>query len=161
MRFRNSQILVILAAASIGLPINALAQSAASQQPAQLRSVAHALRISSGDLLDVSVFDTPELSGKLRVDEAGAITLPVAGAIRVADMTSGAAAVTIEDKLRSMDVLKYPHVTVFISEYATQGVTVMGEVKTPGVYSLLKQFMYGVSSGLLPGLATASVYRAF
>jgi hypothetical protein len=38
----------------------------------------HALQIASGDLLDLEVFDTPELSAKLRVDEHGAIALPVA-----------------------------------------------------------------------------------
>ena len=41
----------------------------------------HALQISAGDLLDLSVFDTPELSTKLRVDEQGKVTLPVAGSI--------------------------------------------------------------------------------
>src|ERR1700675_1026708 len=39
--------------------------------------VAHPLQIAAGDLLEVRVFDTPELSCKLRVDEHGAVTLPL------------------------------------------------------------------------------------
>jgi polysaccharide export outer membrane protein len=39
--------------------------------------------------------------------------------------------------LRDSNILKDPHVTVTVLEYATQGVTVVGEVKTPGVYPLL------------------------
>ena len=74
---------------------------------------------------------------KLRVNEAGEITVPVAGAVRVTGMTSEEAAAAVEEKLRSADILKDPHVSVFISEYATQGVTVAGEVKTPGIYPLL------------------------
>jgi len=48
---------------------------------------AHALRISAGDLLDLNVFDTPELSTKLRVDEHGNISLPLAGMLSVSGMT--------------------------------------------------------------------------
>jgi polysaccharide biosynthesis/export protein len=98
---------------------------------------APALPISSGDLLDVQVFDTPELSAKLRVDSQGEITLPVGGAIKVQGLTAEQAATAIQARLLSTDVLKDPHVNVFILEYATQGVTVLGEVKNPGIYPLL------------------------
>lgn len=137
MRFRNCRILLVAAAMSVILPVAASAQSVVSQGKAEEQRAAHALRISSGDLLDVNVFDTPELSGRLRVNAAGIVAVPVAGEIRVSGMTSDEAAVAIEEKLRGSEILKYPHVTVFISEYATQGVTVTGEVKTPGIYPLL------------------------
>ena len=137
MHSRKFRILLVISAMSIVLPLHVDAQSGAIPEEVGVQSTAHALRISSGDLLDLIVFDTPELSGKLRVNEVGQIAVPVAGAMRVSGMTSEEAAVAIEEKLRSTDVLKYPHVTVFISEYATQGVTVVGEVKTPGIYPLL------------------------
>ncbi len=137
MHSPNFRILLVIAAVSVVLPIYVAAQSGSNPEKVTVQSTPHALRISSGDLLDLSVFDTPELSGKLRVNEVGEITVPVAGAMRVSGMTSEEAAVAIEEKLRSTDVLKYPHVTVFIGEYATQGVTVIGEVKTPGIYPLL------------------------
>jgi polysaccharide export outer membrane protein len=137
MRSSNYRMLLGLVALSLVLPLTVSAQSDTTPQAAAIPGSAHALRVSSGDLLDLGVFDTPELSGKLRVNEAGDITLPVAGAVRVSGMTSEEAAVAVEGKLRSADILKDPHVSIFISEYATQGVTVTGEVKTPGIYPLL------------------------
>lgn len=97
----------------------------------------HPLQISAGDLLEVAVFDTPELSAKLRVDEDGNIALPVAGDFAVSGFTAPEASRAIEGKLLSSDILKNPHVSITILEYATQGVTVLGEVKNPGVYPLL------------------------
>ncbi len=97
----------------------------------------HALQISSGDLLDVNVFDTTELSGKLRVDEHGTITLPLGGDLYVSGLTAELAGHAIEMRLLEKDILKDPHVQVTVLEYATQGVTVLGEVKNPGVYPLL------------------------
>ena len=72
----------------------------------------HALQIASGDLLDLEVFDTPELSAKLRVDEHGAIALPVAGTLSVLGLTAEEAGQAIEARFRDTDVLKDPHVSV-------------------------------------------------
>lgn len=116
-------------------PVTATPEQSATAKPS--RPIAHALRISSGDLLDVGVFDTPDLSGRLRVNESGDIVVPVAGAVHVAGLTAEQAAGAIEERLRSADILKDPHVLVLVSEFATQGVTVTGEVKSPGIYPLL------------------------
>jgi polysaccharide export outer membrane protein len=100
-------------------------------------SAAHPLQISAGDLLEVNIFDTPELSAKLRVDERGSLTLPLAGSLTVSGLTAEQAGHVIEGKFLSTEILKDPHVSITILEYATQGVTVLGEVKNPGVYPLL------------------------
>jgi|SRR5579862_2407064 len=94
----------------------------------------HMLLLDIGDLIDLRVFDTPELSGKLRVDEHGQITLPIGGAVEVKGLTAGQARQAIENIFREQHILRDPHVEVFVLEYATQGVTVGGEVKLPGVY---------------------------
>src|ERR1017187_3440843 len=119
------------------LPISvaSLAQSAAPTAPSVLPAAI--LRIAAGDLLDIAVFDSPELSGKLRVSEAGEVTLPIGGVIHLDGLTAEAAGSAIAERLRTRDIVTDPHVTVFISEYATQGVTVTGEVKSPGIYPLL------------------------
>ena len=90
--------------------------------------------IGNGDLLEMSVFDTPELSGKLRVDNTGEIVLPLVGKLHVASMKPDAGAVLIRQKFMEGNYLKDPQVTLFIAEYATQNVSVVGEVKNPGVY---------------------------
>jgi polysaccharide export outer membrane protein len=113
--------------------------STVPMQTAFASGEAHPLRLSAGDLLDVKVLGTvdPDFSPKLRVDEQGAITLPYAGTVRVGGRTAEDAARLIEATFRDKDVLKDPHVSVTVLEYATQGVTVLGEVKNPGVYPLL------------------------
>ena len=52
----------------------------------------------------------------------------------VGGLTAEEAAVSIESLLRDEKILKHPHVEVFVQEYATQGVSILGEVKNPGVY---------------------------
>lgn len=137
MRSCDPRILMAMAVLSMVLPFSLAAQSGTLPQRMEVSNSPHALRISFGDLLEVGVFDTPELSGRLRVNEAGEIRIPLAGTVKVLGLTADEAAVAIENKLRSTEVLKEPHVSIFISEYATQGVTVAGEVKNPGTYALL------------------------
>ena len=99
-------------------------------------SRAATLRLDAGDLLEITTFDTPDLSGKFRVDGRGEVSLPLGGAVRVQGLTAEQAGVAVERFLRDRDILKHPHVTVLVLEYATQGVNVMGEVKQPGIYPL-------------------------
>jgi polysaccharide export outer membrane protein len=137
-----SKTLVVFALLLIGaMPLSAQKVLAGNSMPAASVPLSppavHALQISAGDLLDLNVFDTPELSTKLRVDEQGKVTLPVAGALPVLGLTAEQAGQAIETRFRDTDVLKDPHVTVTVLEFSTQGVTVLGEVKNPGVYPLL------------------------
>lgn len=93
--------------------------------------------IGAEDVLDVEVFDTPELSTPTaRVTEAGDVNLPVLGAIAVAGLSPGEAARKIESELKSRGIMLQPHVTVSIVEGAQRGAALLGEVKAPGVYSV-------------------------
>jgi len=137
-----SKQLVLLLFVLIGIrPLSAQKVLAGNSTPATAEAFSlpevHALQISAGDMLDLNVFDTPELSTKLRVDEHGAVTLPLAGTLPVLGLTAEQAGLVIEARFRDTDVLKDPPVSVTVLEYATQGVTVLGEVKNPGVYPLL------------------------
>ena len=93
--------------------------------------------IGAGDLLDIEVFNTPELSARLRVDQQGQITLPLGGNVTVRGLKVAAAAKAIEDALINQQIMLQPTVMVSIMEYATKGVTVLGEVQSPGMYTLL------------------------
>lgn len=127
---------------TVGCPLYVFAQSVSVSNRAPEPNVstaesnAHPLQISAGDLLDVVVFDTPQLSGKIRVDGHGDISLPLAGNLSVSQLTAEQAGRAIEAKLLRTKILKDPHVLVTVLEYSTQGVTVLGEVKQPGVYPL-------------------------
>jgi polysaccharide export outer membrane protein len=98
-----------------------------------------ALCIGNGDLLEVnvySIYGAPDLSQKLRVSDTGDVSLPLVGRIHVAGLTAQEAQTSIERRFQDGEFVKHPHVAVFIAEYATQGVSVLGEVAKPGVYPI-------------------------
>lgn len=95
------------------------------------------LVLGPGDLLDVQVFGTKELSGVMRVDDAGYVALPLGGRVKVADETADDASIAIETQLKANGVMLNPHVSVSVNQYATEGITVAGEVNRPGTYTLL------------------------
>lgn len=103
----------------------------------QQQGAAPNIAIGAGDLLNVVVFDTPELTTSVRVSQDGDVNLPVLGMMKLAGLNTIEAARKIEDELRSRRLIIDPHVTVFIAEYASQGAAVMGEVRSPGVYPTL------------------------
>ena len=118
----------------------ALAMAASAQQPGNsIPNAAPPLKIGSGDLIEVTMFDNTDLSGRFRVDEKGDITVPLIGRVHVEGETADGAAALIEHGYVEAQILQLAnsHATVFISEYATQGITVSGEVKNPGVYPAL------------------------
>ncbi len=93
--------------------------------------------IGDGDLLKVSVLGVPESDQEVRVGADGNIFLNFIGAVKVAGQTTDQAQVTIAKKLVAGGFFRDPQVAVFAKEYATQGVSVLGEVQKPGVYPML------------------------
>ena len=92
--------------------------------------------ISSGDLIEVSVYGVPELSQKTRVNGSGELYMPLVGYTHVEGLTIADAQAVIEKRLVEGGYVNNPHVSLFTTEYA-QGVSVMGEVNRPGVYPLV------------------------
>jgi polysaccharide export outer membrane protein len=91
--------------------------------------------ISDGDMLEIAVFESPELSTKVRVGEDGDVLLPLAGRLHVQGLSVADASAAIRTRLIVQRFVKDPKVTVSITEYATRGVSVLGEVKKPGIYT--------------------------
>lgn len=131
-------LLILLSLAACGLG------SAQEQQPG---TTGNNLTIAPGDLIDIEVFNTPELSGKFRVGQSGMVSLPQGGVIDLNGLSTVQAGTAIEARLRSAQIMLDPHVTVLVQEYASQGVIVAGEVKNPGTYTLLGEHsLYGALS---------------
>jgi len=98
-------------------------------------SEAPRIAIGPGDVLNIQVFDTPELSIEAaRVSQGGQVTMPVLGIVDVAGLNAIEAAQRIEAELRKRGIMVDPHVTVSVVEFSTQGATLLGEVRSPGVY---------------------------
>jgi polysaccharide biosynthesis/export protein len=94
------------------------------------------LIIGTGDLLAVSVYGAPDFNNEVRVADSGEITLPFIGPTHVAGLTVEQAETLVQKKLADGHYFKNPQVAIFEKEYATQGISVLGEVQKPGTYSL-------------------------
>jgi len=93
-------------------------------------------RIGPKDLLDISVFGLDELNRTVRVSEDGKITLPLIGGVEV----EGLSKAELEKKLSQLLEEKYlqnPQVTIFIRDYQSKRVWVLGAVRNPRPYELL------------------------
>jgi polysaccharide export outer membrane protein len=90
--------------------------------------------ISPGDFLDVSEYHAPEFHSAVRVSAAGKVTLPMIGEVNVSGMDEQSAARAIEAALLASGMLLHPLVSVLVTAYAGQDVSVLGEVTRPGVY---------------------------
>jgi len=95
------------------------------------------LLIGAGDLLEVSLYGMPDFKTDVRVNSGGEISLPMLGTVAVSGLSVEHAETLIARKLSEKGLFNDPHVTVFEKEYATQGISVLGEVQKPGIYPLL------------------------
>ena len=106
--------------------------------------------IGPGDLLEITESHTPELKSAVRVSDVGAVVLTLAGEVQIGGMDERSAAQAIEAALIARGMLRHPQVTVLVTAYAGQDVSILGEVKRPGVYP------YTVHHRLLDLIAAAS-----
>ncbi len=97
----------------------------AQDQPSQ------GYRIGPKDLLEIKVFEVPELNIERRVSEEGTINLPLIGDIPVQGLTDG----ELADRLKAMLEARYVQrasVAVQIREFRSKPIAVLGAVKQPG-----------------------------
>ncbi|UCF67152.1 MAG: SLBB domain-containing protein [Acidobacteriota bacterium] len=93
--------------------------------------------LGANDVIEISVFELPELDQKRRVTEDGAITLPLLGQVYVGGLNEHEAEQAIAGLLRERNLVRNPQVTVFVVEYVSRRVNVTGAVGKPGLYPLL------------------------
>ena len=91
-------------------------------------------RIGAHDLLEINIFEAPELNRSLRVSAGGEISMPLLGTIPSAGLTARELEGVLEFKLRPY--MKDPHVGVFVSTVESHPVSVVGAVKKPGVFQI-------------------------
>jgi len=95
--------------------------------------------IGSGDLLDIEVFDVPELSREIRVNQSGYIALPL---VPTKIHAEGLTAFQLQDKLAELlqvnGLVSSPQVTVNVKEQHSQPITVIGAVKDPMVFEAVR-----------------------
>jgi len=105
--------------------------------PSKNQGSSSTLRLGAGDLLEISVYNVPELSTKARVSSNGDVYLPLIDYVHLGDLSLEEAQAVVEKRLSDGGFVKNPHVTIFLNEYASQSVTVLGQVTRPGAYPIL------------------------
>ena len=104
-------------------------------------------RVMSGDMLRVDVFLSPEHSAEIKVDDAGQITLPALGRVKVSGLTADEIEIAIREKLTTLSEISSVRVVVSVVEY--RPIFVLGFVNNPGRYP------YSARTTVLQALALA------
>lgn len=92
-------------------------------------------QVGAGDVLKVSIYDHSDMTTVARVDSNGNILVPLAGSIHVGGMTTTMASSEIAQKLDG-DYIVNPQVSVFVEEFRSKKVVIIGAVVRPGLYEL-------------------------
>ncbi|MGA7523670.1 MAG: polysaccharide biosynthesis/export family protein [Acidobacteriaceae bacterium] len=122
--------------ASAAPPSGASPAPAASETSTAASAAPESLLIGPGDLLRITVLREPELNQTVRVLDSGEISLELAGNVPVQELTPAEAAARIAAQYLDGKFLLHPEVSVLVVEYATETVTVLGQVAHPGTVRL-------------------------
>ena len=95
------------------------------------------LKLTPGILLNMTIYDEPELTTDVRVNDKGDIVLPLIGAVHVEADTVATAQAEVQKKYRDAQILKDPQITLNVMQYPNSNVMVLGEVQSPGRYPML------------------------
>ena len=87
------------------------------------------------DIVTVTVFDHPNLSGKFTVEADGGFTFPLIGRMEVVGLTTRGVEEEIAKRLRA-GYIKEPQLSVTVDQYRSQRIFVIGAVAQPGTYVL-------------------------
>ncbi|MFC1679650.1 polysaccharide biosynthesis/export family protein, partial [Elusimicrobiota bacterium] len=99
-----------------------------------LESQQHSYKISSADLLEITVYQEEDMTRRVRVSPKGIITFPLIGKVKVSGLGVAEAEQAITTMLKRYVI--DPQISIFITEYGNKQVYVLGEVKNPGSYAL-------------------------
>ncbi len=91
--------------------------------------------IGSGDVLAITVFDQPELSGKYTPALSGELSFPLVGLVQAGGRTVQGFEQDLKDRLAA-GFIRNPQLMVSIETYRSQQVFVVGEVRLPGPVQL-------------------------
>jgi protein involved in polysaccharide export with SLBB domain len=92
--------------------------------------------LGPGDALTVRVYGEAAMTGSHQVAPDGSINFPLLGALHVNGLEPTEVAEKIQTELRTRDLMRSPHVSVYVDEYASKRVSVVGAVANPGTFPL-------------------------
>lgn len=127
---------VVYAALALGFCLGCGGIKPARAQAPALASAAAEYRLGSGDVLRINVYQNPDLTLETRVTEAGLVSYPLLGSVRIGGLTVTAAEKLIAEGLRSGNFVKQPQVTLVVLQVRGNQASVLGQVNRPGRYPI-------------------------
>jgi len=94
------------------------------------------LQLGPGDAIAVHVYGQPDMDATQYVADDGSIRVALAGAVKVGGLSPTQAAQRVETALKKGKYLIDPHVTITVVQSRSQRISVLGEVRTPGRYTI-------------------------
>jgi len=92
--------------------------------------------LGPGDVFSVRVFGEESLTGSHQVAPDGTINFPLLGPIQVSGLEPTEVAAKLQTELREKDLLRNPQVSVYVDQYSSKRVSVVGAVANPGTFAL-------------------------
>lgn len=135
---RNHQLIAALVLTfSTAVLVSAQAPDSAppAPKPADAQGAANYI-VGQQDVLIITSYDQPELTGKFTIESDGSFTYPYIGRISVGGMTLRAVESELKKKLAAQGFFKDAQITVAIEQYRSQKIYIVGEVRTPGAYPM-------------------------
>ncbi|MDA8107271.1 MAG: polysaccharide biosynthesis/export family protein, partial [Betaproteobacteria bacterium] len=95
-----------------------------------------AYRLGPGDVVDITVYNNPDLETKTAIGQDGHVSFPLIGSVALAGLTPAQAGERIAHQLDAGGFVRKPYVNILVTEYRSQTVSVLGEVNSPGAYNI-------------------------
>ncbi len=90
--------------------------------------------IGEDDILQISVWQNPDLNQEVGVRPDGKISFPLIGDIQASGLSITALDQRVTERLR--EYIKYPEVSISIKKIGGSRVVVLGQVSNPGIYAV-------------------------
>jgi len=92
--------------------------------------------LGAGDIIKVTVFQSPELGVETRIPESGMVSMSLLGQVKLGGLTISEAERKIADGLLSGKFLKQPQVSILVTTFRGSQASVLGNAVRPGRYTL-------------------------
>ena len=125
---------VFLAILLIGGTVPAVFGQPAGTGKTDKKNFVHTLALA--DRLRVAIFQEEDLTTLTRIDARGRINLPLIGEVTIGGMTVNEAQAAIENAYKDGRYLRNPQVTINVEEYAPREVSIGGQIRNAGRYTL-------------------------
>jgi len=110
-------------------------------------------RLQPNDMLQVSVYQQPDLTANVTIDDRGMVMLPLLGSVKLGGLTLEQATILVQN-LYDKDYLVDPKVTIQVGQMAVLRFTILGQIQRPGSY----EFPPNEKLNLMEGIAMGGGY---